>query len=394
MVSQCRQMLGFSLCIIGFLGSIVICALPQWRVSAFIGANIVTAQDFWEGLWMNCVMQSTGQMQCKIYDSLLALPQDLQAARALVVVAIIICVFGILLAISGGKCTNFVEDEASKAKVALASGVVFLIAGVMVLIPVCWSANTVIQDFYNPLVTSAQRRELGASLYIGLQILGIALALLGWVGVILVCALPMWRVTAFIGNNIITSQTIWEGIWMNCVHQSTGQMQCKVYDSLLALTSDLQAARALVVVSIVVGIVGLLMSFAGGKCTNFIADEAGKARAGIAAGVVLMVSGILCLVPVSWTASTIIRDFYNPLLNDAQRRELGGALYVGWGAGLLLVLGGALLCTSCPPRDVKGRATSLRYFPVKTPKPSSQSDSVPSHKPPTPRSLTPTKTYI
>ncbi|XP_076138859.1 claudin-3-like [Alosa pseudoharengus] len=394
MVSQCRQMLGFSLCIIGFLGSIVICALPQWRVSAFIGANIVTAQDFWEGLWMNCVMQSTGQMQCKIYDSMLALPQDLQAARALVVVAIIICVFGILLAITGGKCTNFVEDETSKAKVALASGVVFLIAGVMVLIPVCWAANTVIQDFYNPLVTSAQRRELGASLYIGLQILGIALALLGWVGVILVCALPMWRVTAFIGNNIITSQTIWEGIWMNCVHQSTGQMQCKVYDSLLALTSDLQAARALVVVSIVVGIVGLLMSFAGGKCTNFIADEAGKARAGIAAGVVLMVSGILCLVPVSWTASTIIRDFYNPLLNDAQRRELGSALYVGWGAGLLLVLGGALLCTSCPPREVKGRATSLRFFPVKTPKPSSQSDSVPSHQPPTPRSLTPTKTYI
>ncbi|KAG5269595.1 hypothetical protein AALO_G00203800 [Alosa alosa] len=167
MVSQCRQMLGFSLCIIGFLGSIVICALPQWRVSAFIGANIVTAQTFWEGLWMTCVMQSTGQMQCKIYDSMLALPQDLQAARALVVVAIIICVFGILLAISGGKCTNFVEDEASKAKVALASGVVFLIAGVMVLIPVCWAANTVIQDFYNPLVTSAQRRELGASLYIG-----------------------------------------------------------------------------------------------------------------------------------------------------------------------------------------------------------------------------------
>ncbi|XP_068172718.1 claudin e [Antennarius striatus] len=167
MVSQGRQMLGFVLAIIGSLGTIIVCALPMWRVSAFIGANIVTAQVIWEGLWMNCVMQSTGQMQCKIYDSLLALPQDLQAARALVVIAIIVAILGIILGIAGGKCTNFVEDKAAKAKVAIASGIVFICAGVLVLIPVCWSANTTIRDFYNPITTTGQRRELGAALYIG-----------------------------------------------------------------------------------------------------------------------------------------------------------------------------------------------------------------------------------
>ncbi|XP_056139013.1 claudin e [Lampris incognitus] len=167
MVSMGRQMLGFALSIIGFLGTIIVCAIPMWKVTAFIGANIVTAQTIWEGLWMNCVMQSTGQMQCKIYDSLLALPQDLQAARALVVVAIIVAAFGILLGIAGGKCTNFVEDERAKAKVAIASGIIFICAGVLILIPVCWSANTIIRDFYNPIITNAQRRELGAALYIG-----------------------------------------------------------------------------------------------------------------------------------------------------------------------------------------------------------------------------------
>ncbi len=145
----------------------MICALPMWKMSAFIGANIITAQIIWEGLWMNCVVQSTGQMQCKIYDSLLALPQDLQAARALVIVAILVCVFGIVLGLAGGKCTNFVEKEASKAKVAIASGVIFIVAGVLVLVPVCWSANTIVRDFYNPLLTDGQRRELGACLYIG-----------------------------------------------------------------------------------------------------------------------------------------------------------------------------------------------------------------------------------
>lgn len=167
MVSGGRQILGLSLAVIGFLGSIVICALPTWKVTAFIGANIVTSQVIWEGLWMNCVTQSTGQMQCKIYDSLLALPQDLQAARALVIIAIIAGIFGLLLGVVGGKCTNFVEEERQKSKVAIASGIVFIIAGLLVLIPVCWTANTIIRDFYNPIMTNAQRRELGASLYIG-----------------------------------------------------------------------------------------------------------------------------------------------------------------------------------------------------------------------------------
>uniref|UniRef100_A0A4W5PUL8 Claudin 4 n=1 Tax=Hucho hucho TaxID=62062 RepID=A0A4W5PUL8_9TELE len=104
---------------------------------------------------------------------------------------------------------------------------------------------------------------------LGLEILGVILAVLGWILSIVSCALPMWRVSAFIGVNIITAQTIWEGIWMTCVVQSTGQMQCKVYDSMLALSSDLQAARALTIVSIVVGIMGVLVAVVGAKCTNY-----------------------------------------------------------------------------------------------------------------------------
>ncbi|MCJ8740783.1 hypothetical protein PDJAM_G00062860 [Pangasius djambal] len=188
----------------------------------------------------------------------------------------------------------------------------------------------------------------------GMQILGAALGVIGWIGVIVVCALPMWRVTAFIGSNIVTSQIQWEGIWMNCVVQSTGQMQCKVYDSMLALTSDLQAARALTVISIVVGIFGILLAMAGGKCTNCVEDEKSKAKVAVAAGVVFIICGILCLIPVCWTAQTVIRDFYNPLVVQAQKRELGASLFIGWGAAALLIIGGALLCSSCPRDDTGG----------------------------------------
>ncbi|KAM4743310.1 claudin a [Anableps anableps] len=185
----------------------------------------------------------------------------------------------------------------------------------------------------------------------GLQILGIALAIIGWIGAILTCALPQWRVTAFVGQNIVTAQTTWQGIWMECVHQSTGQMQCKVYDSMLELHSDLQAARALTIISILIGIIALLLAIAGGKCTTCIEDESSKTKVCIAAGVMFIIAGILCIIPVSWTASNIIREFYNPMLTNSQKKELGAALFIGWGASALLILGGGLLCANCPPKD-------------------------------------------
>ncbi|KAL1768910.1 claudin-4 [Sigmodon hispidus] len=185
----------------------------------------------------------------------------------------------------------------------------------------------------------------------GLQVLGISLAVLGWLGAILSCALPMWRVTAFIGSNIVTAQTSWEGLWMTCVVQSTGQMQCKVYDSLLALPQDLQAARALMVVCIIVAAVGMLLSVVGGKCTNCMEDETTKAKTMIGAGVVFIIAALLAMVPISWTAHNVIRDFYNPLVVSGQKREMGSSLYIGWAASGLLLLGGGLLCCNCPPRS-------------------------------------------
>ena len=191
----------------------------------------------------------------------------------------------------------------------------------------------------------------------GLELAGLSLSVLGWLLSVVSCALPMWRVSAFIGANIVTAQVYWEGLWMSCVVQSTGQMQCKVYDSMLALPQDLQAARALTVVTIIIGVLALLVSMVGAKCTNCIEEEGVKARVMISSGAAFITAALTQMVPVSWSAHTIITEFYSPIIPSGQKMEIGAALYLGWAASALLLIGGSILCCSCPPQEDK----QMRY---------------------------------
>ncbi|CAN8197197.1 unnamed protein product [Coccothraustes coccothraustes] len=175
---------------------------------------------------------------------------------------------------------------------------------------------------------------------------GLMMAALGWLGSILTCALPMWKVTAFIGSNIVVAQVFWEGLWMNCVYESTGQMQCKAYDSLLELTSDLQAARALVVTSIFVAFLAFFIALSGADCTRCVDDNGTKARISAVAGVIFIMASIMLLIPVSWSANSIVSNFYNPMVPEALKRELGAALYIGWASSALQLFGGGVLCCS------------------------------------------------
>lgn len=198
----------------------------------------------------------------------------------------------------------------------------------------------------------------------GLEILGMILSVAGWLGAMVACCLPMWRVAAYVGQNIVITQVVWEGLWMSCVVQSTGQMHCQIYDSMLALPNDLQAARALVVIAVFIGVVGMTLAIAGAKCTNCTSDVSSKPRIMLGAGVAFGSTGLLLLVAVCWSAYTIVLDFHDPLLQETQKREFGNSLYFGWGASCLLILGGAILSCSCPSRTPKDPASPGAHYSV------------------------------
>ncbi|XP_078101865.1 claudin-8-like [Sander vitreus] len=202
------------------------------------------------------------------------------------------------------------------------------------------------------------------------EIAAMCVGLIGLIGVAATTGMPMWKVTAFIGENIIVMETRWEGLWMNCYRQANIRMQCKVYDSLLYLPSELQAARGLMCCSLGLSGLGLLVALAGMRCTSCIQDnEWAKTILLMVAGVMQFVACICVFIPVSWTGNVIIRDFYNPLLIDAQRRELGEALYIGWVTGAFLFASAMLfLCRRIPSEkgsvDVYQQANLLGYRPA------------------------------
>ncbi|XP_060678587.1 claudin-4-like [Hemiscyllium ocellatum] len=194
----------------------------------------------------------------------------------------------------------------------------------------------------------------------GLQALGISLCLLGLVAAVVCCVLPKWNQSSFVGASIVTAQTHQDGIWKNCVTQSTGQQQCKYYDSILSLPSDVQAARALTVIAIVLSGLGLLLALAGANFTTCLQDEGVKGKVAAGAGGLLVLAGLLVLVPVSWSAHLTVSNFYDPQVTD--KREIGTSIWVGWVAAGLLALGGALLCCSWPRGGGAGSGYSAKYI--------------------------------
>lgn len=228
---------------------------------------------------------------------------------------------------------------------------------------------------------------------IGKEVAGQVLSFIGLVGVSVTCGVPMWRVTSYIGANIVTGQIVWDGLWMNCVMQSTGQMQCKLNESLMKMTRDLQAARALIIIALVFGFIGFIISFIGAKCTSCLKKEASMANVVIISGCLIIVAAILDLIPVCWSAAYTITDYQNPLTIETQKREIGASIFIGWASAAFLLIGGIILTTSCPPqKNLYGYPpgyppnpaytyTAPGYRPVYSPAPSQYTGSYVPNKP-------------
>ncbi|XP_050934789.1 claudin-2 [Lates calcarifer] len=189
-----------------------------------------------------------------------------------------------------------------------------------------------------------------------LELMGFFLGLLGMVGTLVATVLPYWQTSAHIGSNIVTAVANMRGLWMECVYQSTGAFQCETYNSMLALPSDLQASRALMVISVVMSILAIAMASLGMQCTLCLEGSgAVKSRVAGAGGGLFFTAGFLALIPVAWTTHEVVQTFYRPNVPASMKYELGECIYVGLASALISMLGGGMLCVSCCEEQDGGR---------------------------------------
>ncbi|MBN3291386.1 CLD22 protein, partial [Polypterus senegalus] len=170
-------------------------------------------------------------------------------------------------------------------------------------------------------------------------------SLMGLATSIVTTFLPLWKT---MNTDLNEMENWYQGLWHNCVFQDEVGLQCKSFDSFLALPADIMISRILMLISNVLGILGLLVTVAGMDCIKLSGDkDLFKKKILVSGGVLFLLSGITTLFPVSMVAYLMVSEFWDDNVPELVLRwEFGEAMFSGWFAGLFLVLGGAFTFVS------------------------------------------------
>ncbi|NXP71458.1 CLD19 protein, partial [Ramphastos sulfuratus] len=182
-----------------------------------------------------------------------------------------------------------------------------------------------------------------------LQICALLVALGGFTMSLLTTMSNRWKISDAT-TVLVTTNWISEGLWMDCAVTASGSVQCKKCPYMLSSDIHIQACRALMIASIVLGFLAAVLSVLGLKCTNIgLSDEEGKMKFTVTGGFLFILGGLCSMVAVSWYAAMITAQFFDQLYAGT-KYELGDALYLGWSGSVLYMLGGILLTCSCKGR--------------------------------------------
>ncbi|MEQ2296644.1 hypothetical protein AMECASPLE_026736 [Ameca splendens] len=179
-----------------------------------------------------------------------------------------------------------------------------------------------------------------------LQVLGLVLGIVSWCLQSSSTSSLKWKVRSQ-AETVTSSSWQFEGLWMSCAATSLGSVQCSRFKTVLGLPAHLQACRALMIISLILGLASTVVTVLGLKCTKIgRTSEKVKEQIALSGGLLFILSGVFSLIAVSWYAARVINDFYDPF-HSGMKFELGTGLFLGWAASGLAILGGSLLCCTC-----------------------------------------------
>ncbi|XP_014829547.1 PREDICTED: claudin-9-like [Poecilia mexicana] len=119
----------------------------------------------------------------------------------------------------------------------------------------------------------------------------------------------------------------------------TGLQLCETYESVKQISPP-HGSRAMTVTSCILCGLSLLLLIFGSDFTPCVQNQDTKPKLILAAAVGLTLAGLLVIIPVSWETNP-------PVLLEEMRQ--GASIYIGYVAGLMLILTGVLLCCFSRP---------------------------------------------
>uniref|UniRef100_A0AAY4CYD9 Claudin n=1 Tax=Denticeps clupeoides TaxID=299321 RepID=A0AAY4CYD9_9TELE len=181
-----------------------------------------------------------------------------------------------------------------------------------------------------------------------LELLGVFFSIGAWLCSLATTIMSQWLT---LSTDLLPAESYELGLWETCVIQDLGILQCRPYDSLLGLPPDIKLARILMCATVATGFLGLLLAIPGIYLVNSCkGTETIRAKRVLKmfGGILCLAAGILGIIPVSYIAHlTVLRFFDESVPDVVPRWEFGDALFCGWTAGLLHLVAGSLLVTSC-----------------------------------------------
>ncbi|XP_072129137.1 claudin i [Mobula birostris] len=182
------------------------------------------------------------------------------------------------------------------------------------------------------------------------QVVTLLLGLLGELGVLACCGLPLWRRTVASGRGLLLRQWTVEGLWASCVLPSPGKANCR--QMLTAhggeIPLDVYASRLLTLTCLLLGLLALILHCLGSGCLRWGPSPVHRPRLLAATAFLYLVASLSMLLAVSWPAFQLATDYQHPLLSEQLEVSLGPCIYLGWANGGVLLLAGMLLgCWGC-----------------------------------------------
>ncbi|XP_071369015.1 putative claudin-24 [Centroberyx affinis] len=200
-----------------------------------------------------------------------------------------------------------------------------------------------------------------------LELLGMFVYVGAWLCALATTIMPQWLTMS---TELLAIESYELGLWETCVVQEVGGMECRSYDSLLGLSYDLKLARIFMCISLATGLLGILLAIPGLYLVNSCKGQGGyrtKRMLTVTGGVLGMLAGVLCLIPVSYVAHLAVLQFFDETVPDVVPRwEFGDALFCGWVGGFLLIVAGLLLVSSCLCSQTEAQPVLQRRYQVRS----------------------------